>query len=251
MARRAPPPSRATTSRSTWPAEARSVPPVSADELFRAGKLEEAIELLGVGLRSNPADAQRRTFLFELLCFAGAHDRAEKQLDVHAGGNPQAGMSALLYRAALQADRTRQEMFLNGHFPQGGPVPHRVAGTLNGRPFQGLVDGDPRIGARLEVFAAGQYLWIPFAHLASVRMAAPRRLRDLMWCPAVVRTGPEFRGLELGEVLPPGLAALTWQHADGAVRLGRLTEWMACEDSTEAPLGQKLLLVDGAEFPIR
>ena len=66
----------------------------------------------------------------------------------------------------------------------------------------------------------------------------------------MVRTGPEFRGLELGEVLLPGLAALTWQHPDGAVRLGRLTEWMAFEDSTEAPLGQKLLLVDGAEFPI-
>src|SRR3989454_9451282 len=173
MARRAPPPSRATTSRSTWPAEARSVPPVSADELFRAGKLEEAIELLGVGLRSNPADAQRRTFLFELLCFAGAHDRAEKQLDVLAGGNPQAGMGALLYRAALHAERTRQEMFPNGHFPQGGPVPHRVAGTLNGRPFPELVDADPRGRARPEGVAAGPELWVSVEDLAALRMPPP------------------------------------------------------------------------------
>src|SRR3989442_286920 len=139
MARRAPPPSRATTLRSTWLAEARSVPPVSADELFREGKLEEAIELLGVGLRSNPADAQRRTFLFELLCFAGAHERADKQLDVLAGANPQAGMGALLYRAALPAERTRQELFLTGAFPQGGPGPIRMRGALNGRPFHELV----------------------------------------------------------------------------------------------------------------
>src|SRR5712691_6574438 len=131
MARRVPPPRRCTTSRNTRPDEARSVPPVSADELFRAGKLEEAIELLGVGLRSNPADAQRRTFLFELLCFAGAHDRAEKHLDVLAGASPQAGMGALLYRAALHAERTRQEMFLKGDYPQGGPTPHPVAGALN------------------------------------------------------------------------------------------------------------------------
>src|SRR5256885_3797242 len=130
MAPRAPRPSQATTSRSTWPAEDTSVPSVSADELFRAGKLEDAIDLLGTGLRSNPADAQRRTFLFELLCFAGAHDRAEKQLDVLAGGNPQAGMGGLLYRAALHAERTRQGMFLNGHLPHGGPVPHRVPRTL-------------------------------------------------------------------------------------------------------------------------
>src|SRR5256712_13274045 len=157
MGQRARPPSRATTSRSTWPAEARSVPPVSADELFREGKLEEAIELLGVGLRSNPADAQRRTFLFELLCFAGAHDRADKQLDVLAGGNPQAGMGALLYRAALHAQRTRQEMFLNGHFPQGGPVPHRLAGTLDPRPFPEPVDSDPHVHAAPEAFAAREH----------------------------------------------------------------------------------------------
>jgi len=55
---------------------------VKADELLRAGQLDEAIASLGVELRGNPADVQRRTFLFELLCFAGEHDRAEKQLDV-------------------------------------------------------------------------------------------------------------------------------------------------------------------------
>jgi len=34
------------------------------------------------------------------------------------------------------------------------------------------------------------------------------------------------------------------------VRLGRVTEWSALEDDTEAPIGQKLLLVDDEEFPI-
>ena len=224
------------------------MPSVSADELFRAGKLEDAIDLLGTGLRSNPSDAQRRTFLFELLCFAGAHDRAEKQLDVLAGISREAGMGALLYRAALHAERTRQEMFEKGDFPHAGPPPAPVAGTLNGRPFEALVDADPRIGARLEVFAAGQYLWIPLAHVATVRMSPPKKLRDLLWSPAVVRTGPGFRGVELGEVLLPALAPLSWQHPDVAVRLGRATEWTESDDAP-VPLGQKLLLVDGEEFP--
>lgn len=226
------------------------MPPASADELLRAGKLEEAIELLGVGLRSNPTDAQRRTFLFELLCFAGEHERAEKQLDVLAGAGREAEMGALLYRAALHAERVRQEMFRTGDYPHSGVAPRPPSGTLNGRPFGALADADPRIGARLEVFAAGRYLWIPFEHVASVRMAPPKRLRDLLWIPAVVRAGQGFRGFELGEVLLPALAPLSWQHAEAAVRLGRITEWTELDGGTQVPLGQKLLLVDGEEFPI-
>lgn len=223
---------------------------MKADELLRAGQLDEAIESLGVELRGNPADTQRRTFLFELLCFAGEHERAEKQLGMLGGGSREARLGALLYQAALHAERTRQEMFQQHSYPTTGPTPPAAAGTLNGRPFRSLVDADDRIGARLEVFAAGQYLWIPFAHLASVRMSAPKRLRDLLWAPAVVRPGPAFQSRELGEVLIPAVAPLSWQHPDAAVRLGRLSEWVALQDETEAPMGQKLLLVDGDEVPI-
>ena len=221
---------------------------MNARELFHAGQLDEAIELLGAELRRNPTDAQQRVFLFELLCFAGQYERAEKQLDVLAGGTREAEMGALLYRAALHAERTRQRMFSDGDYPRGS-LPTPAAGNLNGRAFTTLSDADPRIGARLEVFAAGEYLWIPFEHIATIRLVAPKRLRDLLWAPAVVRTGPAFRGLELGEVLVPALAPLTSQHPDAGVRLGRVTEWVALGDET-VPLGQKLLLVDGEEFPI-
>jgi len=57
-------------------------------------------------LRDNPTDTRRRIFLFELLCFAGEYDRAEKQLDVLAQSGPEAATGALLYRAALAAERT-------------------------------------------------------------------------------------------------------------------------------------------------
>lgn len=223
---------------------------MNAQELFRAGNLDEAIALLGVELRSNPTDARRRMFLFELLCFAGDHDRAEKQLDVLAGQTRESEMGALLYRAALHAERTREAMFRAGDYPQNGRAPSPPRGTLNQRAFNTLTDADPRIGARLEVFAAGQYLWIPFQHIATIRMAPPKRLRDLLWAPGVVRTGAGFRGVELGEVLLPTLAPLTSQHPDAAVRLGRVTEWTTLDDDTAVPVGQKLLLVDGEEFPI-
>jgi type VI secretion system protein ImpE len=222
---------------------------VKALELYHAGKLDEAIESLSAELRSNPTDAQRRTFLFELLGFAGELDRAEKQLAVVAQASPEAGMGALMYHSALHAERTRLQMFSDGEYPPGD-APRPPSGTLNGEPFQAILDGDPRIGARLEVFAAGQYMWIPFEHIASVRMSAPSRLRDLLWAPATVRTGPGFQGIELDEVLIPVLAPHSGQHSDDAVRLGRVTEWQELEGGDQAPIGQKLFLVDDEQFPL-
>jgi type VI secretion system protein ImpE len=218
-------------------------------DLLQAGKLDEAIDALSAELRDNPTDGRRRTFLFELLCFAGNYDRAEKHLDIVGQGTKEAEMGALLYHSALHAERMRQQMFESGTFPLTSP-PQPVSGTLNGRPFQSLTDADPRIGARLELFAAGAYTWIPFEQIESVQMLPPKRLRDMLWAPAIVRTGESFRGMELGEVLIPAIAPLTWRHADGALRLGRVTEWEALDDDTAAPIGQKLLLADDEEFPI-
>ena len=56
--------------------------------------------------------------------------------------------------------------------------------------------------------------------------------------------------MDMGEVILPAIAPLTWRHADGPVRLGRVTHWEPLDDDSEAPIGQKLLLVDGEEFPI-
>ena len=83
---------------------------MTADELYRAGRIDAAVELLGVELRDHPTDLRRRTFLFELLCFAGNWDRAEKQLDALARDGQDAEMGALVYRGALHAERIRQAM---------------------------------------------------------------------------------------------------------------------------------------------
>ncbi len=227
---------------------------VSANDLFRAGKLKEAVQALNAEVRDHPTDTQRRTFLFELLCFAGEYDRAEKQLDVLAQAGPNSEMGALLYRSALQAERTRQDLFNRKQYPK--PVEGSAAslgappGTVNGKPFLAIGDADPRIGPRLEVFAGGNYLWINFCHLASVEIDPPRRLRDLLWTPARVRGGPGLKDTELGEVLLPVLSPGAWQSPDDDIRLGRVTEWKGEESGETVPVGQKMLLVDGEEFPL-
>ena len=224
---------------------------MNSRELYAAGKLEEAVQALGSELRNDPLDTRRRTFLFELLCFTGEYDRAEKQLDILADAGKEAAMGTLLYRSALQAARTRRDMFEKRTFPlNAGPIDGTPAGaTLNGQAFETIEDADPRIGARLEVFAAGAYLWLPFEHIASIRTEPPKRLRDLICIPAILQTGPKCKGLDLGEVLLPVLTPLVSKHPQNSVRLGRETVWEEAGGET-VPAGQKLLLVDGEEIPI-
>lgn len=224
---------------------------MNARELYQAGQLNEAVRALGSEVRDNPGDAQRRTFLFELLCFAGEYERAEKQLDVLAQGSGEKELAALVYRTALRAEKTRLELFDKKEYPKAASRDQAPAlrGTLNGKPFTSFADADPRIGSRLEVFAGGAYMWLPFEQIASVKMEPPRRLRDLLWIPAIVRARAQAKEKDLGEVLLPALTPFSWKHQDDAVRLGRATVWEESPEG-ELPAGQKMFLVDDEEFPL-
>jgi type VI secretion system protein ImpE len=222
-------------------------------ELYRSGELRAAIKALGDELRANPLDIKRRTFLFELLCFAGEYDRAEKQLNVLADTNNQTLAGTLLYRSALHAERTRHDMFLKRDLPHVDEVALPATGTWNGQPFADLCDADPRIGTNLEVFIAGSYTWIPLHYMRHLEIEKPETLRDLIWARARVETSPAFRLQDLGEVLIPVLAPLSSKHSDELVNLGRTTVWEAAEpeDTVDEVLyGQKLMLIDGEEIPI-
>lgn len=219
---------------------------MSPDEFVRANRLTEAIQALVVELRDHPADTRRRTFLFELLCFAGQYDRAEKHLNVLAQTNQDSEIGGLLYRSALAAERKRQAFFESREYAGKTAAKPSGSGTINGRSFQTIEDLDPRIGARLEVFIAGEYVWLPFEHIGSIRIQPPKYLRDTLWPTAFVQTGPAFKGQEFGEVLIPALSPFTWRHESDQVKLGRATDWKQ-EGEDLIPYGQKLFLIDDQE----
>jgi len=222
---------------------------MNALELFQSGKLQAAIQALGEEVRNAPLDSKRRIFLFELLCFAGEYDRAEKHLDIVAGASQAANVGALLYRSALHAERTRQGMFAESSFPMPRPA-LEAQGRLNGQSFPVFMDADPRIGGALEVFVAGSYTWIDFQQIASIEIPRPKRLRDLLWTPAIVTTTPEYRAMELGEVLLPVLSPLSWKESDDSIRLGRSTIWKPDPVHGEIPVGQKLFLAGEECIPM-
>ncbi len=221
---------------------------MDAEALFREGRLTDAVASLNEAMRNDPTDLRKRTFLFELLCFAGELDRAQKQLDAISTADPERELAAFGYREALRAEETRREMFGKGELPETGGSPSRLSGTLNGEPFQDLTDADPRIGPRLEVVVGGRYTWMPLEHLVSLKADPPAHLRDLFWIPAELTTSPALDSYE-GPVLVPAMTPFAWQHPEEAVRLGRMTDWQELDDGREAPMGQKLLLVDDEVFP--
>jgi type VI secretion system protein ImpE len=78
----------------------------------------------------------------------------------------------------------------------------------------------------------------------------PRRLRDTLWSPAFVLTGPSFQGTDIGEVLIPAVYPFSWKSEDQSVWLGRTTEWVSDGEGHEYPVGQKMFVVDDEEVPL-
>ena len=175
-----------------------------AQQLIEAGQVRQALEALAGHLRNAPTDVAARTSLFEALCFAGELDRAEKHLNLLAGSSEQAKLGAILYFSAIHAERERHAMYKNQVFPKT-EAKSQLSGKLNGKPFSEIRDADKDLGARIEVFGAGSYMWVQFEQISSIRIEAPTKLRDTLWTPAFVNTSSKFKGAEMGEVLLPAI----------------------------------------------
>ena len=245
----------------------------SAQELLSAGSLSGAIQRLGQDLKSHPSDGQKRTFLFELLCFAGEYDRAERQLDVIGHQSTTSELGVRFYRNVLAGERARRQVFAAQRLPAFMIEPpahvHRYleaikrlcahqpaearglleqaeqerpecSGRLNGTAFEDFRDADDVMAACLELIVNSQYVWLPFEQIACVTIAPPKRLRDLLWIPASVEpeSGPSV------EVLLPVLYPGSSNDPSDVVKLGRATEWRSEADGPSRGVGQRLFAVD-------
>lgn len=222
-----------------------------ATDLLKAGKLSDTIQAVVAVIRDHPTDDKARTFLFELLCFSGDYDRAEKHLDALLENKTETIHGSILYKAAIHAQKTRAAFFTNKEYKNSAAeTAPAVSAIVNGREYKSLSDCDPRVGARLEVYAGGSFMWIPFQHIERIETEKPRRLRDLLWLPAKLVTGPSFHQTDLGDVLLPALTPEATTDESDLVKLGRETYFALDEDGNEIPVGQKMLVADGEEIPL-
>ena len=249
------------------------------EELLAAGRLQPAIDEITGEVKANPTDANRRTFLFELLCFAGDWDRAERQLDIIGEQSPKAAVGAEVYRNNIRAERARTRLFSDGLRPHFlfDPPPYvnshleaicqiaegqferarelldraerqraALQGKLNDKDFLDFRDYDDVVAPVLELIAGDQYLWLPFEQIKELQIPKPSRLRDLIWPEAKLVTNEG----SLGEVFLLALYHGSPVAVDDRVKLGRMTEWSTLGDRLYSGAGLRLFLVDDQDRPI-
>ena len=161
-------------------------------------------------------------------------------------------MGALLYHAALHAERTRHDLFSKKEYPTPQKAASGEMSVKSERQAVSLPCPMP-IRASVQIWKCSPRELICgflLRCLLPVEIAPPKRLRDLLWLPAKVRTSDKYEDRELGEVLLPVLTPFAAQHPDPAVRLGRATVWEETADGEVVPVGQKMLLADDEEWPI-
>ncbi len=250
-----------------------------AEEFLRDGNLQEALNTLQAAVRKQPAKAELRTFLFQLLSVLGNWDRALAQLDVV--GELEAATLPMVhtYRSALACEALRKEIY-NGHkrpvlFGEpdqwiallmealaldragnlAGAQSTREAafeaapatvGTIDGAAFSWIADADQRLGPILECVMNGNFYWIPFYRIQRIQFDAPVDLRDFVWMPA------EFTWVNGGQAvgLIPTRYPDTENSGDAQLMLARKTDWRKVGAGVYTGLGQRMLVTDVGEYPL-
>jgi type VI secretion system protein ImpE len=90
---------------------------MSAEQLVREGKLDEALAQLQQEVRGKPADSRLRVFLFQLLAVQGNWQRALTQLSVVGEMDAATLPMVQTYREAVQCELLRNEVFAGKRTP--------------------------------------------------------------------------------------------------------------------------------------
>jgi len=252
---------------------------MTAEQLIREGKLEEALQLLQGEVRKAPENPKLRVFLFQLLVTLGQWDRALTQLNVAGELDVANLVLAQTYREVIRCEVLRKEIFSGHKKPLvfGEPAPWvaliqealklasenkfleaislreqafnlapGVSGTINNEPFNWVADADSRLGPILEAVINGKYYWIPFNQIKEIHIDAPVDLRDFSWMPV------HFVWLNEGEAFGfiPSRYSGSENSIDTNIQLARKTEWEERVTDFYVGHGQRMLSTDVNDYPL-
>jgi type VI secretion system protein ImpE len=249
---------------------------MSPEQSLKDGDLAGTLAELQQRVRSNPAHAPDRIFLFQVLSVLGEWNRAKTQLALAAELDASLLLTSTVYSAAIEAELKRaavfkgernplvlgqpqewlawlfqaNRLFREGHTAAATELrtsafeaaPTR-AGTLDGAPFEWLADADPRFGPCLELIMAAEYYWVPMVGIKKLSAQAPTQLRDLVWMPVVIEWDNGGQATALIPSRYPGTESST----DNNLRLARSTAWNEAQPGWALGEGQRILTSDSAD----
>ena len=244
-----------------------------------AGNLSGAVEAALNSVKAKPTDVAARTFLFELACFSGDWERAEKQLDVIGHQETNAMIGSLIYRQNLKAERDRLKLFSDSQKPEFMMSPpdyviglltannrlregnlaeareildqveeQRPAFTckINGEEASDFRDYNDLTACVFEVIVKDTYVWLPIEQVEKIEFIAPKSLRDLFWIQAKVETTNGTNG----EMFFPALYANSFKSDNDQIRLGRMTDWRDAGSEIFVGEGMRMFWFDGKDLPV-
>lgn len=255
---------------------------------LRESSLSQHLETIQSQIRRQPADADLRAQLFQLMVVQGNWTRASEQLKLSAELNAQAQPSAMLYEQAIAAERQRQRVLSGQEQPAVfGEAPEwfaelsqalmcdadapeeaarlraraydaaqACAGALviatdeSSSAFEWISDGDSRLGPVFEFMLGGRYGWLPFSSLRSVRLLPPEGLCDVVWAQAEVTLEDGRTQYGLIPARYPALAGQSFADLPDGTKLGRTTDWQVLHGETYAGVGQKMWMTDQGEYAL-
>lgn len=249
------------------------------ENLLKEGRPDEALQALTAQVRSHPADAPRRVFMFQLLALLGQWERARNQLKVAGELDPRNALMVGAYEVALAGEIARAEVLAGQRTPViiGEPEPwlalllqalkldgeghhvqasglreqafdqaEAVAGSVDGTPFEWIGDADPRFGPCLEIITKGGYAWVPFTRVRELAFEAPSDLRDKIWAPVQVTWSNGGQAVGFVPCRYPGAD----RSGDGDIVLARKTGWAGLGDGPQLGEGQRMLATDEGDHPL-
>lgn len=249
--------------------------------LLKEGNLDAALSQAKGAVRNDPGDPEARARLFQLFCLNGEWDRADAQLEALLTSSVAQSPIWKQFQMLLKLERKRQDYHESGEAPaivgepedwmpgfaqafslhQKGDVAGgaalraealeaapTAAGNIDDVAFDWLMDGDSRYGPMLEAFlpTEGDYCWVPFSALTSLRIEKPSQINHFVWAPAhfTWSDGRVLHGFVPTRYIgseASGVAA----HA-----LAQGTDWVERGEDVVEGRGQRILMSAEDDFPL-
>ncbi|MEM9060505.1 MAG: type VI secretion system accessory protein TagJ [Pseudomonadota bacterium] len=250
-------------------------------DALKEGQFDAALSHAKTAVKNDPGDPEARAQLFQIFCLNGEWDRADAQLEALLTSSQAQAPIWKQFQILTKLENQRQEahksatapaivgdpedwmagfakafeLHMSGDVAGGAAMREEAlgdassaAGNVDDTEFEWLMDGDGRYGPMLEAFlpTEGDYCWVPFTALTSLRVEKPSQLNHFVWAAAHF-TWKDGRVLH-GYVPVRYVGSENSENREHSMARG--TDWVDAGSDVFTGLGQRVLMSADDDFPL-
>lgn len=256
---------------------------MTSEALLKQNNLVDALADLKKDIASDPSDANKRWFLFQLFCLTSEYERAQEQLKLAAQLNDDFQSAFLVYSRVLASELFREKVVVSAEetpLMLGEPEEWMAklfesnrllgqqkleaatklrqevydaqtvaSGKCNDIRFEWICDQDSRFAGNIECFLNGKYYWLSLSQVKELTLDVDTQARsyiDILYPQArlVLKTEAELDVILFARY--PG----RYSPESPKLAMNRLTEWDDLNDCNVLGRGQRMFCADSGDFPL-